>query len=160
LFFELENSLLPKVHLLKDLIPDHPIVGYGGGLILRCDINTEMTGYFQLVRDAHSDKPGLNESLAKDVDTLTVWRDDNGQIHLAHGTAAFLYADGARMHVNKQYFCSATKNTYCDVMLSWSYNNFARFVIELLLRLEGKDRSSRDSAVFGQVFDILDPKPQ
>lgn len=38
-FFELDCALADKSYVLRHAIPDEPLIGYRGGLILRCNIN-------------------------------------------------------------------------------------------------------------------------
>lgn len=121
-----------------------------------------MTGYMQLEKPPKEDakvRYATDAVLVKDVDTLAVWATAEGLIRQDEG-ALMVYRQGNNFSVSKAYVCHQTKNSYCDIRLSWSYNNFACFMVDLLVGLEGGSQSDVDRARFGQVFDRIGPKAE
>jgi hypothetical protein len=122
-----------------------------------------MTGLFELIHDNSTPdaQDAKDTALVKDVDTVDVWMTEDGLIKLAHDASVFTYADGVNLHASKAYTCVATKPNRDGVMVSWSYNGFAEFVIRLLSALEGKSLQGGEQqpATFGYVFDKLEIRP-
>jgi hypothetical protein len=158
-FFELPTSLASKGELLKHLVPEPPVFGFCGGIILRSDLNHEMSGEISVLANDGSlgsvqNVPNL--PLAKDVDALNIYINNDGQCIIAEsGGGALFVSDGfSNWMVSKQFGPSFCSHDVC-VLLSWSANGFSQFALDLLNRLEG--RNPRDNTYrFGQVFDYLD----
>lgn len=157
IFFELQKNLVDQTQLLKNLLPKKEIFGYYGGIILRCELNLEMSGILELVNTptgeivANCDVP-----LAKNIDDLPIYRDDEERITVAGqgvgGTSFFI--DG-KYHVSKNYGPIVFDKNF-GIDLRWSYNSFASFCIRILSLLEGMPLNApKMNYVFGQVFDKL-----
>ena len=161
IFIELPTPLVSKGDLLRHLVPRPPIFAFRGGLILRCALNEEMSGEISFMENDGS--PGSvqnypNLPLAKDIDTLNIYINSEGQCVIAEsGGGAMFVSDGiSNWMVSKQY-----GPTFCDsgicVSLSWSANGFSQFALNLLNSLEGRD-SRENQYRFGQVFDHLEQR--
>lgn len=161
IFIELPAVLASKSSILCDLLPVPPIFAFSGGLILRSDLNLEMSGEISF---AISEGPGSvqnnpNIPLVKDIDKLDIYINGAGACVIAEqGGGAKLVSDGiSNWMVSKSYSPSFCKDGVC-VDLSWSANGFSEFSLNLLSRLEGigpKDNPYR----FGQIFDRLERRP-
>jgi hypothetical protein len=123
-----------------------------------------MTGYFELVQHSEGEKKyDPHAPLMRDVETLPIYAQPDGSVTMEGeegGTALYIYRQDKTIWLSKLYICHETKDTDCDIYLSWSYNNFSRFMIDLLAILQGKDITCSDKAKFGQVFDKIYPKPE
>jgi hypothetical protein len=161
IFIELPTSLASKGYLLRHLVPSPPIFAFRGGLILRCALNAEMSGEISLMENDGS--PGSVQNnpdlpLAKDIDTLNIYINSEGQCVIAEsGGGAMFVSDGiSNWMVSKQYGPTFCDNGTC-VNLSWSANGFSQFALNLLNSLEGRDPRENQYR-FGQVFDHLDQR--
>lgn len=156
-FFDFDKKLINNKKILISLLPENEVYGYKGGIILRCQINSLMTG---LLRLSKLDKPSTIDEkiilpLVKNIDDIGIGFDSNGQLKLTEQGAGVMLLDGPdkKWHVSRQY-CTFYNKDQKSISLDWSYNNFARFSIELLLALEG--RSLRDGKyLYGQVFEKI-----
>lgn len=156
-FFELNTSLLNQKQILLDLIPDDLVPGYIGGVVLRCELNREMTGEFSLLHT--SDKPeerkDIDIALAKDLDKIGIHRNEKGQVTISEqGAGVQAYSDGKEWHFTKQYGPMLHKGSTA-IQLQWSYNGFASFAVDLLLRIGGRYQPGRRQVNFGQAFDEI-----
>ena len=68
------------------------------------------------------------------------------------GIAAF--SDGKAWHFSKLYG-PTIYGQHFGLALNWSHNNFARFALDLLSRLEGVPPSDDATYMFGQIFDVI-----
>jgi hypothetical protein len=159
IFFELPMSLISKGDLLRHLVPNPPVFGFRGGLILRCDLNPEMSGEISVMENDGSPGSAQNNPdlpLAKDIDELNIFINNEGQCIIAEsaGGAMFVSDGVSNWMVSKQY-----GPTYCDgglcANISWSANGFSQFALDLLNSLEGRDPRANQYR-FGQVFDHLE----
>jgi hypothetical protein len=159
IFIELPKSLASKGEFLKHLLPDPPIFAFRGGLILRCELNREMSGEFSIL----SSDGGLGSvqnvpdlPLAKDIDSLNIYLNSEGQCVIAEaGGGAMFVSDGvSNWMVSKQYGPTFCTDDTC-VSLSWSANGFSQFALDLLNCLEGRDPRENQYR-FGQIFDHLE----
>lgn len=159
IFIELPASLASRGDLLKHLVPDPPVFAFRGGLILRCDLNPEMSGEISFHENDGSpgsvqNKPDL--PLAKDIDALNIFINSEGQCVIAEsGGGAMFISDGiSNWMVGKRYGPTFCNNGIC-AHISWSANGFSQFALNLLNSLEG--RGPRENKYrFGQVFDHLE----
>jgi hypothetical protein len=156
---ELPTPLASKGNLLEYLLPDPPIFGFRGGVILRCELNAEMSGEISIL--ANDGSPGSVQNnpslpLAKNIDELNIFINDEGGCVIAEsGGAAKFVSDGvSNWMVSKQYCPIYCSNGIC-VHASWSANGFSQFALNLLNWLEGLD-PSENRYRFGQVFDHLE----
>ncbi|MDD1520641.1 hypothetical protein DAA51_14620 [Bradyrhizobium sp. WBAH10] len=159
IFIELPDSLVSTGEALRHLIPEPPVFGLWGGLILRCGLNKDMSGELSFVKNdggAGSVQNAPDVPLAKDIDKLNIYINDEGNCIIAEsGGGAMFVSDGrSNWMVSKQYVPTYCSNDVC-VMLSWSANGFSQFTLDMLNRLEGKG-PREENYRFGQIFDFLD----
>lgn len=159
IFIDLPTSLAAKGQLLKHLTPDPPVFAFRGGLILRCELNAEMSGEILIL--ANDGSPGSVQNnpslpLAKDIDQLNIFINREGNCVIAEsGGGAMLFPDGvSNWMVSKQYCPIYCQNGTC-VHMSWSANGFSQFALNLLNWFEGVDPHEK-KYMFGQVFDRLE----
>jgi len=154
-FYELDVSLVEEQNILPNLIPTSPIRGYWGGVVLRCQLDQEMTGLVDISPKRQSDGESMCIPLAKDLDSLTIDRDPNGNVVLrSQGDGVALFSDGKAWHFAKTYG-PVVYSPLFELRLNWSHNNFARFALDLLSRLDGVPPRDDTRYIFGQVFDII-----
>jgi hypothetical protein len=150
-FSEKENL---TANALESVFPLDPVLGYRGGVILRCDLNSDMVGLLTLVDRSEDLPPARNDDLpmAKDIDTIPVQKFDNGQIVISEkGCAVEMISWNGQWNCVKQYSPWYWRDRK-GIELSWSYGNFSKFATEMIGRLEGRDlRSAR--LFYGQIFD-------
>jgi hypothetical protein len=159
IFMELPADLVPKGVLLRHLLPSPPIHAFWGGLILRCEINQEMSGVISVFKNDGS--PGSVQNfpdmpLAKDIDKLDIFINQHGNCVIAEGAGGAMFvSDGiSNWMVSKQYAPCFCEDEIC-VHLTWSANGFSQFALDLLTYLEG--RHPQDNRYrFGQIFDHLE----
>ena len=156
-FFDLDIGLVEKQNILPNLMPATPIVGYWGGVVLRCLLDDEMTGLMQLLpkqqngQELESD----NIPLARELDTLEIESDTKGGVIIKTGGAGVsAFSDGKAWHYTKLYG-PTVYGPSCGLMLSWSNNSFVRFALDLLSRLDGVPPHANRGYIFGQVFDVI-----
>lgn len=158
IFFEIKNGILKKTNILNNFF-DKNLFRFWGGVILQSELNPEMTGLLQVTSDSDTSKnENLNLPLAKDIDSLNIFYNEEGNIAIAEqgaGITAFFKKDDNKIHYSKIYSSSVRKNGI-SISLQWSYNHFSRFIISLLNSLEGKTLNSKETTYFGQVFDIIE----
>lgn len=157
IFFDVDPSLGNVQKLVEDLIPDSDIPGYWGGLFLHTSLNSEMAGLYSLRSpEADSKKHVMQIPWILDVDKSPVSGKSNGSFTLdGQGAGAEVSAgpDG-KWHVAKSYaHITIAKNYLLDI--SWSYNAFSRFALDLLSRLDGRDVNKNGNHKFAQVFNHL-----
>jgi hypothetical protein len=154
-FFDASSSTPSRT--ITSLIPSIPITGFLGGIILRSDISGDACCNIQLLNSdtAASNVDCTDIPIAKAIEDLNIKKNQDGGFTIDEkGGGAFLFeVNYGEYHVCKQYGPIAYKNGKC-VMLQWSNNGFARFAIDTIHRLEGRQLTDR-VAIFGQVFDSL-----
>jgi hypothetical protein len=156
-FYDLDISLLDKHNILPHLIPDTPIVGYWGGIILRCLLDDQMTGIMQLFTKEPNEKESemADIPLARELDSLGIQRDAKGNVIITTGgSGVTAFSDGKQYHFTKMYGPTVHSTNY-KLMLFWSRNAFARFALDLLYRLDGVAPQKNQAYIFGQVFDVI-----
>jgi len=156
LFFDLDVSLIEKQNILPNLMPMSPIVGYWGGIVLRCLLDDEMTGLIEVVPKPQEGKAqSMCIPLAKRLDSLDIGRDANGNVVIrSQGTGVTAFSDGKAWHYSKLYG-PTVYGPLCGLALNWSHNNFARFALDFLSRLEGVPPHDDVRYMFGQIFDVI-----
>lgn len=157
IFFDLDSKT--ETSTLKKLVPTSPIVGYWGGLILRSDISEEACGNYFLAPAGPEpeNRKDMDIPIVINLDDVKASRDEKGNVVLggcAGGGSMVFVGPDRQWHFGKQYgpmVCSGETL----VILSWSYNGFARFSLDLLNLLEGKPLTE-GKGMFGQVFDLIE----
>jgi hypothetical protein len=152
IFFEYLSNEGLRTGALEALVPNETIIGYFGGVILRCDLNGDMVGLLSL---ANFDEIQITDEedlpLAKDIDDIPIAANNGGVILTEQGSAVEAIVWEKRWHFVKAYI-TLFRNNAGGVALSWSYGNFSMFAMELIGRLEGRD--IRENRLFyGQIFD-------
>jgi hypothetical protein len=159
IFIDLSQQLARNGSVLRYLLPQQPIQSFWGGLILRCEINKEMSGLISLFQSDGGSGSVQNKTdlpLAKDIDQLNIFIDHNGNCVIAEsGGGAMFVSDGvSNWMVSKLFTPSYCENSLC-VNLAWSANGFSQFALHLLSYLEGSD-PQKSKYRFGQIFDRLE----
>jgi hypothetical protein len=156
LFYDLDVKFVEKPNILPYLIPDAPIIGYWGGVILRCLLDEEMTGLMHLFpKEQNPSSDIVSTPLARRLDSLEIEGDGKGGALIKTGGAGIMaFSDGKTWHYAKLYGPTVYGPT-CGLSLNWSNNSFARFALDLLSRLDGIPPQMNRGYVFGQVFDAL-----
>jgi hypothetical protein len=157
-FFELARAMTQKTELLRILIGGPELVGYSGGMILRCEQNADMTGLFRPlpVSSMKEKKSECFVPLAKDIESLSIYRDPGGRPVIAEqGAGLVCFSDGENWHYRKMYG-PIVGNKFGGAHLAWSYGGFATFAVDLLTYLQGKSPDA-EGPLFAQVFDRIDP---
>lgn len=129
-FFELmikeQSKCVLAEHLFDDTIP-----GYFGGIILRAEgFDENLSGYYLMeVNDPDTVK---TMPLIREIGTLQ--RDEHGNPQATEqGDTIIAFSGDGVWHFDKGY-----SPVVQNVQLTWSYNSFPRFCIDLLERLEGE----------------------
>jgi len=158
-FMELPLALTSQGKLLAHLIPEPPIHAFWGGLIMRCELNEDMSGEITFFENADGKGSVQNNpdiQLAKDIDQLNIFINSAGACVIAEnaGGAQFVSDGVSNWMVSKLFTPTFCGESTC-VALSWSANAFSQFALNLLCRLEGSD-PKENKYRFGQVFDSLE----
>ncbi len=159
IFIDLPQSIARDGSLLRYLLPQPPIRAFWGGLILRCEINAEMSGLISMFQNDGSLGSAQNNTdlpLAKDIDQLNIFINQDGNCVIAEPAGgAMLVSDGvSNWMVSKLFTPCYCENSVC-VNLTWSANGFSQFALHLLSYLDGKDPQN-SKYHFGQIFDRLE----
>ncbi len=158
IFIELLEDQIKNQQILPALFEGSAIPGYWGGTILRCEVDTTMTGLFVFASlNAEDDeKKGKmdNLDLAKPIDDLKIYLTYTGNLSLEEqGAGASLVATSAHnWSVIKEYGTSYSNNS-TSIMLNWSRSKFSEFAIQVVSCLEGIPYNSEVRPRYGQVFD-------
>ena len=160
IFFDLPAKSLHQPNILANFLNKQPI-SFHGGIILRSDINPDMIGKIELVNE--KDSEGITEKLdaplAKDLEELEINMTEKGAVTIGPGASAtFTAGNNKTWYVNKTYYGPMLLKDDTAVTIGWSYNNFSRYIIEILALLDGIGIRENLETVYGQVFDILDLK--
>jgi hypothetical protein len=156
-FMELPLDLASQGRLLRHLIPEPPIVGFRGGLIMRCAINAVMSGeiHFGRIEDSAALQNSPELPLAADIDALDVYLTPEGACSVPPGAAVEMVSDGMSIWRVRKMFTSELCNGGVCVFLNWSANGFSRFALDMLHYLDGADPRLGKKYLFGQIFDRL-----
>jgi len=157
IFFELPEKHAGKNSILSKLVPDPPVHGFIGGMILHCSQHPDISGIISVIPPPEGiEKNNINEDhpVAIDTDKANIYLNKEGNVVIAEdrGEAMFFAWDN-RWHVSKGYGCHWMDDKFY-VCISWSKNSFARFFLDTLARLNGETIKD-NKYVFGQVFDLL-----
>ncbi len=157
-FFDLDPGLADSQTILPNLIPSNPIIGYWGGIVLRCSLDQDMTGLMQLLPlpDNKEEAKTLAIPIAKSINDLAIRRDESGNVSISEqgaGVMAFAGPD-KQWHFSKLYGPIVYGDQF-GLSLHWSHNGFATFALDLLSRLEGRTPFRERPYMFGQVFDDI-----
>lgn len=158
IFFDVDPNLGTVHKLVDDLIPDSDVPGYWGGLFLHTSLNAQMAGLYSLLPPPAMGKKQETMPIPwiLDVDKSPVSGKVDGSFTLdgqGAGAAVSSGPDG-KWHVAKSYIhMTAAKGLLLDI--SWSYNAFSQFALNLLARLDGRDPYKDRKYTFAQVFDHL-----
>jgi hypothetical protein len=160
IFIDLPSNLVGRGEDLGSLLPAHPIIGFRGGLIIRCGLNILMSGMFYFHKG--NGQPGIVQTqkdvpFAKNVDELNIYINSEGAcvIEDMGGEAGFVSDGVSNWMVSKGYGPTFCRGDIC-VGISWSVNSFAAFAFDLVLHLEGRERQQEKGYQFAQVFDRLE----
>ena len=156
IFIEIDKSL-KNCTLLENFFPTQCDCRYAGGLVIRSDLNAEMSGVISILRSDVAESTSTNMTglpIVCDVDNLDIYLNADGDVTIgkqAEGVSCIAF-DG-KWHYSKFYAPSVVKKGLHS-RISWSYNSFSKYMLDTISRLEG--RPHRDSKyVFGQIFDKI-----
>lgn len=163
IFIELKKENISKRNILSELFEGNKIPGYWGGVILRCEIDPNMTGLFAFASgeggDDGDDGYSPDVDLAKPLDELKIYLQEDGNLTLEET------GGGAKVVCTAPHTWSVTKEFgpyYREgstvLMLSWSHSKFAEFAIQVVSCLEGIPYDSEKRPKYGQVFDVIKKK--
>ncbi len=107
LFFELPRGQLRCSDILYEMLPVYGIFGYSGGTVLKCDLNSDVTGIIRILEfksDDQRDRKEESHPLAKDVDTVEVFLDQNkGCVTLPPGECAEFFLHESTYHLRRRH---------------------------------------------------------
>lgn len=160
IFGELKTEDRNKESIARELANWSNVFGFSGGMILRYEADTTITG---LIRP-HPSQTGhsleLRRPLAKPIDDLAIHISEDGKMHICEqGAGAILVATS-----NNNWSVSKTYTVFSDsgdtsTSISWSRTHFSTFCMALLNDLEGVPQAERRTApYFGQIFDEIERK--
>lgn len=150
-FFDFAPADAQKRDIIRELVDCESIVGYWGGMVLRCASNGRITGLFTFCSAEN-----LNEAapLFFEVDQFEIEVVyDNGLkgVQPGPGLAIMAMAWNNAWHFSKRHVAFTLKGERA-VQLVWSYDMFTAFASELLRRLEGSPPKRDDELKIGRVF--------
>ncbi len=153
IFFDLDPKQANNKKLLPSLLPENPIIGFRGGIILRCSINENMSGLIRIFKSSStSDKDKLILPIVKNIDDINISRSENGELKLPPQVSAMFFDGPDKRWYGSKQFSSFFQRNNIGVGIDWSLNSFSRFAIDLLLALEGRSLQY-DKYSFGLVFE-------
>lgn len=158
-FFEIKNDLISKSNILEEFLSKQ-ISGFKGGVILTSEINTEMTGLISPINidETQELNDRENKNLVRDIDEIDIFKNEKGYVQIKGGGGRLYEGRDKKLHFNRVHFSPIFNKGRNGIHLSWSYNNFSQYIINLLGSLEGKDIMSSKLPIFGQVFDVIQRK--
>ncbi|MDP2160599.1 MAG: hypothetical protein Q8K02_08970 [Flavobacterium sp.] len=152
-FFELKNNEINNIDILKQFCFKNEI-NFWGGLILRSELNTEMTGIISYGIDEDNNKNTEQSSvLVRDVNETKLVRKINGNIQLSNGGCELYIDQQGVNHFGKMYQ-SRIQEKNLIVNIGWSYSSFATYIIKILHLLENINTNKVHKYFFGRVYDI------
>jgi hypothetical protein len=164
IFMELPDDHEKKNGILSAFVPPQ-VHGFAGALVLHASNNPLASAWLMVeprslcqLDDAAVARWNADSPVSKDVDTLDIYLNAEGNIVMAEaGAAVTMLAWNNVWHVSTTYNAAWIDADY-RVEIGWSKNAFARFFLDLLNRLTGEPLDTKDpkeKPVFGQVFDIV-----
>jgi len=158
-FFDIKNGLIKNTRLLNKIIAK-PLFKFTGGIILRSELNIEMTGlikFFEGNYDSNGDD--TDGDLVKNIDEIKVYKSGPGQLTCEAGTTIKVSKElDGKWHFLKSHNSPIVSINNQTVFLNWSYGNYSEYIINLLSYLEGKRIDENNETFFGQVFENFDVK--
>jgi hypothetical protein len=158
IFFDLPTEETGNWNLLKYFLQQPLPHNYYGGMVLRSNVDIEMTGLIRIFQ-GKNEKENLELQklpLAKSPSELRIQRDAKNNVTLSEPLAGVMaYSDGSQYHFSKQYGPVLFSND-TGLSIEWSYNGFTAFTIDLLSRIEERSMEQKEGQRFGQVFDVIE----
>ncbi len=162
IFAELSESENTSEKILHRLLEGKDILGFSGGVVLRYEGDETSTGLIFFTRtdgdkgssSAGGESPIQGGPLAKPIDSLAIYRREDGSLELGEQNAGaeLMCVKTGQWAVSKFYGRTHGQGPI-SVKLTWSRGNFARFCIEMVAALEGVPRNAEQRLSFGRVFD-------
>ncbi len=157
-FFQIKQELVSKKEILREFSNYLPH-NYWGGIVLRTEVNTEMTGFIEIESYQEDDKESTmsqdNNPFVYDVDKVEAYHGENNNTQIGPGFGGTFVAYNGVWNVIKSYATSYKLNTKLGIGISWSRNNFSHFINLILLRLEGRANSKDNKFFYGQILEKL-----
>lgn len=157
-FFEINNSEINNVNILKNFLFDNK-VRFWGGMILRSDVNPNMTGLirFGKMEDSTNNQNFHTDSttLVRDVDETKLILKKNGEVQFSNGGVEFYKDKIGNHHFAKKFFSSMNKGNL-SVLLDWSYSSFSEYIIKSLHLVENINEQNETKYFFGKVYNYLE----
>ncbi|WP_281921909.1 DUF6602 domain-containing protein [Flavobacterium collinsii] len=157
-FVEIKNTEIENVDILNSFLFDNNI-RFWGGMIIRSDINSEMTG---LISYSVDENPNVKESaksqvLVRDVNEIQLILKKDGAVTMkngGYGGGCDLYIDDQKKSHFGKAFLSHAQDKNLFINLNWSYSSFASYIIKILHLLENVNTHKENKYFFGKVYDI------
>lgn len=157
-FFEINNSEVNNINILKNFFFNNSI-RFWGGMILRSEININMTG---LIKFARIEEPTSDENfsistnaLVKDVEDTRLVLKNDGSVEFSNGGVELYKDRNGNHHFAKKFYCNVSKGDLA-VFLDWSYSSFSLYMIKSLHLLENIDEYKETKYFFGKVYNYLE----
>ena len=144
-FIELKSELQNNCKLAEKLYRTD-IAGYYGGIILRAEkLDDNLAGYFQFTNGGETEE---HMPLAKDVGGLSI-NEKKQPVLTEQGDTCEIISLENKWNFDKGY-SPCLKNIY----LSWSYNGFPNFAIDVLDRVNGEfdAKNRKKTRYYGMSF--------
>lgn len=163
IYIELKEKENYKDSIIKEILKGSDIYGFIGGLILRYEGDTTVTGKFDIIpyisdSKNNNDKQVL-KPLAKSIDDLDIYRNEEGNIIFSgYGTGGNLVQTNSNHYNISKSYGIIYREQEISVHLSWSRSHFSNFCIQLINSLEGLKYNDENKTSFGQFFDKIEKK--
>jgi hypothetical protein len=158
-FIEIKNNENENVEILNSFLFENKI-RFWGGMVIRSEVNCEMTGLLSYTIDENPDVQELTKSriLVSDVNETKMILNKNGSVTMKNGepgSGCDLYIDDKHVSHFGKSFRSHVQDKNLFVNLNWSYSSFASYIIKILHLLENVNTNKENKYFFGKVYDIL-----
>lgn len=156
IFVDLKESENTSESILKELHKGKDVFGFAGGMVLRYEGDHSCTGNISLMgieRDGDNSNQHLTP-LAKSIDDLNIYQKEDGSVCIAErgGGGMVVKTSNNTWSISKSYGVSYDEGGI-STCLSWSRNNFSKFCMDLLARLDGLAYNDTNRPSFGMIFD-------
>lgn len=157
-FIEIKKSEIENIDILDAFLFENNI-RFWGGMVIRSDVNVEMTGLISYSIDENPNAEEVTKSriLVNDVNETKLILKKDGTVTMKngkHGGGCDLYIDEQGIRHFGKSFQSHVQNKNLFTNLNWSYSSFASYIIKILHLLENVNTNKDTKYFFGKVYDI------